>query len=180
LTKPNFSVADATVLPELRSPALVISQWEPFDRRTRPLPARWPRFSEAPDFLCIADDQRSLFDVGRIVLAGPYPKASAAMCKDFHQVSELTKLLRPSLLILLNQNLLLADQGRELRLLLRAMPALSVSVRSGWVGVTDFFANDTEATRIDFASGVPEPREFHRDIARRYEFSFDSIAGRMP
>jgi hypothetical protein len=137
-------------------------------------------FSETAEFLCISD-QSALFTIGRVVLAGPYPRAAAAICRHFEQAAELTRSRRPPLLVLQNQNLLLGGIERDsFARLLRDIPELKVVVHTGWAGILELLE---EAGIGDLATGSPDKRRievkilptypsvFHAAIARDFAFT---------
>ena len=115
---------------------------------------------EEPDFLLAADD--AFFTKAQLLFCSPYPRATAAHCKNFGQVSKLVESLGVSLLILLPQNLLLFDDGESLLNLMRLLPQLRVHVYTGWDGVAEFFIGTPEASRIEVLALWEIPTNFTR------------------
>lgn len=124
---------------------------------------------EDPDFL-LASDPSGFFDSARIIFCGPYPRATAALCKNFGQASKLVESLGVSLLIILPQNLLLPDLGKSLLSLMRRLPDLKVQIYTGSSRVVELLAGAPEVSRIEFLGLPVHPHDFHSKIAQVFRF----------
>src|SRR5262249_4400941 len=108
-------------------------------------------------------------------------KACSAMCHNFDQAYHLTRELRPPLLILIPQNLLiLGDAVDQFASLLHELPELRVLLYSGYAGIEEclrhaglgsLLGSPQEMRRIEIADCPCRPNDFHSTIARHFGLS---------
>lgn len=155
---------------EIAGSAVKLARWRAEADRPIPVSTR-----SDVEFLVVTDWQDAFFTLAQLYIA-PYPKACCAMCDFFEQACFLTKELRPPLLVLLPQNLILGIAVHEFASLLRDLPELRVIVCSGCF--VDWLREAGLGTLLDSERGTPRIEvlplplslyEFFAAIARQFE-----------
>jgi hypothetical protein len=131
-------------------------------------------WSEEADFLAVADRQEAFATIARLICS-PFPRAKAAMCRNFDQMLALIDVVRPSAVITMNQNLFLTktDSLAALNVFLRERPDLRFVLLTGHPWIADAAVEPIQFPDRLFVGDVPlHPARFIESLQTELQFRF--------